>query len=148
MYTVTNNDDLNKAIFENKDKIILLYFGASWCGPCQKLKENFHDDELMKNYDRLAIIYIDVDNDSFSNICDSYDVEALPTQWFTLFEDFSMKRLDQIVGYDWEKFNYIYQMSVEYVDNLKNNKNVNSDENYDNNSSNNSENNLDNNTIF
>ena len=90
MYTVTNNDELNKLIFENKDKIILLYFGAKWCGPCKKLKENFKNDNLMSQYDKLCVIYLDVDLDTMNNMCEIYEVEALPTLWFLLFKDFSM----------------------------------------------------------
>ena len=35
--------------FQNKDKIILLYFGAKWCGPCKNLKDNFKNDDLMNH---------------------------------------------------------------------------------------------------
>ena len=126
MYTVTNNDDLNKLIFKNKDKIILLYFGAEWCGPCKKLKENFKNDDLMNQYDKLCVIYLDVDLDTMNNMCEIYEVEALPTQWFLLFKDFSMERLHKIVGFNWEELNNTYLQSLELLNDL-NQKTINSD---------------------
>ena len=33
-------NNLDSKILSNNDKIILLYFGAVWCNPCQELKKN------------------------------------------------------------------------------------------------------------
>ena len=126
MYTVTNNDEMNKLIFKNKDKIILLYFGAKWCGPCKNLKDNFKNDNLMSQYDKLCVIYLDVDLDTMNNMCEIYEVEALPTQWFLLFKDFSMERLHKIVGFNWEELHNTYLKSLELLTDL-NNKTHNSD---------------------
>ena len=137
MYTVTNNDELNKVIFENKDKLILLYFGATWCGPCQQLKENFKNESMMSQYDKLCVIYLDVDLDSFNNLCDIYEVEALPTQWFVLFKDFSMERIHKITGFNWGELHNTYINSLELLDNSENNSSENNSENTDNNKENN-----------
>ena len=101
MYTVSNNDELDEIIIENKDKLILLYFGASWCGPCHKLKDKLKDENLMSNFPELCCIYIDIDNDEFSQICEKYNVQSLPTQFITILKNNSVKRLDKIIGYNW-----------------------------------------------
>lgn len=130
MYTVTNNDELNKIIYQNKDKIILLYFGATWCGPCQQLKDNFKNEELMNQYDKLCVIYLDVDLDTLSNISDIYEVEALPTQWFVLFKDFSMERLHKITGFNWSELHNTYLQSLEFLNDVSTNSNETSESNH------------------
>ena len=71
--------NLDNFIQNNNEKIILLYFGATWCGPCKKLKEQFNNEELMKTqFPLLRPIYIDIDNDEFEELVDIYNIESIP----------------------------------------------------------------------
>ena len=136
MYTVSNTDELDEIIIENKDKLVLLYFGASWCGPCHKLKDKLKDEKLMSNFPELCCIYIDIDNDEFSELCEKYDVQSLPTQFITVLKNNSVKRLDKIIGYNWNGLINSYIKNVQLLKNdqeiKKNNQNSKSnDENND-----------------
>ena len=54
--------------------VILLYFGALWCNPCEKLLKTLNDDETKKSMPQLKIGYIDIDNDS-DKIADIYKIK-------------------------------------------------------------------------
>ena len=45
MIEVLGYDEVNKQIWENKDKPIVLYFGTSWCGPCKQLKDKINAEK-------------------------------------------------------------------------------------------------------
>jgi thioredoxin 1 len=54
----------------------VLYFTASWCGPCQSIKPTFHD--LEEEYsDKINFTMIDVDLNS--DLAATHKVEAMPT---------------------------------------------------------------------
>lgn len=104
-------DEVDKIIWENKDKIIILYFGASWCGPCQMLKEKIDDEK-----DKLAntiVIHIDCDEQENEDLVNDWEVKALPTQIFVHLEDTKVIKDDKIEGFDWIKFLMIHQKIIE-----------------------------------
>jgi thiol-disulfide isomerase/thioredoxin len=126
MYTVESVDNLNQFIVSKKHKIIALYFGASWCGPCQKLKDQFKNDVVMKQFKSLDIVYINIDNDNLSDIVESYQIESLPTVFMTMLKDDQVVVLDKIIGYNWNRFVQSYvkniQLLTEYLE-IKNKQN-------------------------
>lgn len=99
MISVEGFDELNKAIVDNKDSLILLYFGASWCGPCMMLKEKIETNkEEIKN---LVVLYVDCDSSDNEEIVEQYNVSALPTQIFVHLDNDKVVKDDKIEGYDW-----------------------------------------------
>lgn len=72
---------LDEYIYNKKDsKNIILFFGASWCAPCKKLKNDILqilNDIQAKN---ISLCYIDVDNELNSKIVKKYKIKFLPTQ--------------------------------------------------------------------
>ena len=89
MIDIIGYDDLNKKLWENKDsdKIMMLYFGTSWCGPCKKLKEKIKElankgnsDSTTENNDleKLLCFHIDCDEEENEEICEDWKIEALP----------------------------------------------------------------------
>ena len=108
-------EDLDKIVLENKNNLLLLYFGASWCGPCKILKKNLTDKELMSKYDKLVAIYIDVDNENFSSMCQTYKISSLPTQIITILKDNQLLNIHKLEGFNWDKLINMYQNSMKYL---------------------------------
>lgn len=107
--------DLDKIVLENKNNLLLLYFGASWCGPCKVLKKNLTNQELMSKYDKLVSIYIDVDNENFSDMCQTYEISSLPTQIITILKDNQLLNIHKLEGFNWEKLINMYENSLKYL---------------------------------
>lgn len=101
MHNINNIEELDNFIIDNKSNVILLYFGASWCGPCNKLKEKLCDEECLKDMSLLKVCYIDTDeNEELSTM---YKIKSLPTQIFIKLDDDKVKIISKIEGYDYTK---------------------------------------------
>jgi thioredoxin 1 len=59
-----------------QDKIDLMYFSASWCGPCKMMKPVI-DNFINNNSDKVNLIKIDVDSDR--RVAAAYGVNSVPT---------------------------------------------------------------------
>ncbi len=109
MFEISGIDELNKSIYLNKEKLIMLYFGASWCGPCKKLKAKLHNPSEIKEISNLHVCYLDIDDDNNKDLIDMYSVESLPTLYFIkLNNDNEVEILDKIIGYDWVGIKFAY----------------------------------------
>ena len=78
-------NQVDTAIYENKDKLILLVFTATWCNPCKQLKKQLYDSSSKEGLvvdfkDKLHVIYIDADTEENGDLIECYEVSALPTQ--------------------------------------------------------------------
>lgn len=98
-------DDLDNFLIDNKNKIVMLYFGSERCGPCKTLK-----DKLKKNKSEIPTLkYVYIDIDKFGDLCDVYEIKYLPTLIFVSLDDnLVVNIIDRIDGYDWMKLIFIY----------------------------------------
>jgi thiol:disulfide interchange protein len=109
MNEISGIKQLNETIYLNKDKVIMLYFGALWCGPCKKLKNKLSDPEEVSEMKDLFTCYLDVDNEDNKEIFEMYDVENLPTLFFINLNDKNeIEILNKIIGYDWSGIRFTY----------------------------------------
>lgn len=115
MFTPNSMTDLDKIVLENKNKLLLLYFGAVWCGPCKVLKEKLKDESLMSKYNNMISIYIDVDNENFSEISQTYKISSLPTQIITVLKNNQLLNIHKLEGFDWNKLVSMYEDSIKYI---------------------------------
>lgn len=58
-----------------KEKIDLMYFSASWCGPCKMMKPLI-DSFITRNSDKVNLMKIDVDSDR--HMAQAYQVNSVP----------------------------------------------------------------------
>ena len=101
MYNINTIEELDQFIIDNKSNVILLYFGAYWCGPCTLLKNRLSDNETKNRLPLLKICYIDVDINQ--TICTIYDINSLPTLIFIKLEYDKVITVSKIIGSDYTK---------------------------------------------
>lgn len=80
-----NNDVINS------NKLVLVDFFATWCGPCQMLAPVL--EELANADDSFDVVKIDIDSDR--DLAIQYDIEAVPT--LIIFKN--GKELDRTMGF-------------------------------------------------
>lgn len=104
-------DELDEYIIDNveKKKVVLLYFGATWCGPCKQLKKKLAEPETKKDMPKLAVCYIDVDDTSNSTLVNKYDIKSLPTQIFIKLDKNKVVQVSKIEGFDYMKLKTNYE---------------------------------------
>lgn len=85
-----NENNFNEKI--NKEKIVLVDFWATWCGPCRILSPIL--DELSKEYEEDLIEFKKVNVDDNGALVKQYEITAVPTLLF--FKN--GKKIHRVVG--------------------------------------------------
>jgi thiol-disulfide isomerase/thioredoxin len=68
-------DEAVKIAKKDKKKIFL-YFGASWCAPCQAMKKMFKEKEVKEKLDKFVVLIVDVDENP--TLKKKYKVKSIP----------------------------------------------------------------------
>jgi len=76
----------------NGDKLVLVDFNATWCGPC-KMMQPFIDNMALNRLDDVTVISVDTDKEE--NLAREYGIQNLPT--IMLFK--KGKILEKSIGY-------------------------------------------------
>ena len=79
-------------------KLIVFYFTAAWCGPCQKISPKVEELSNKLN-DKINFYKIQIDNDDNEEVCEKCKIKSVPT--FILFKERSS--LGIVNGADLEK---------------------------------------------
>jgi protein disulfide-isomerase len=110
MRQVSGIDELDEFILNGVDnnKVVVLYFGAVWCGPCKSLKERLVDPDTYKSMPRLSVCYLDVDDMENEDLVQKYNVEAFPTQIFIRVDKNRVVEVSRVEGYDFTKLKLEY----------------------------------------
>ncbi len=88
--TELSDDDAESKLLVDNDRLIVLDFYATWCGPCKRMDPILKD--LNKKYkDRVDFYKIDVDK---SQVDDALGISAMPTYLFIK----NSSNLEQIEG--------------------------------------------------
>lgn len=103
MYNCIGIKDLDIFLVNNSTNVLLLYFGATWCGPCSQLKQRFAQPDIPQIFKNLALIYIDVDINENLEIIELYKIEALPTLIFIKLESDNVCIKSRLEGYDFNR---------------------------------------------
>ena len=119
MIEFTEDDDIVKILLENMDKSVLslLYFTASWCGPCQKIKPFLKDFSEKSKIDKYNIEYYMIDIDKNKEFCDKCEIKSVPTFFIMNGKDL----LSSQNGSDQDK---LTEMIVETFNKFNSNKHI------------------------
>lgn len=60
-----------------KDKLIILKFTASWCGPCKMIQPWLNEQK--KIYTNNLFFEVDVDNQNYEQLVVDFNINAMPT---------------------------------------------------------------------
>ena len=115
MIEFTEDDDIVKVLLENMEKSVLslLYFTASWCGPCQKIKP-FLDElsDKLKENGEYNIEFYKIDIDKNEDFCNKCDIKSVPTFFIMNGKDLlsslngaNKTKLSEIIVETFNKFN-------------------------------------------
>lgn len=119
MIEIVGKEQLEEFIWENSNekKIIIIYFGADWCGPCQALKKKLASSEAKEIMPDLVVGYLDIDINENENVSETYSVKSLPTQIFIDLKETQIVEKKRIIGFDWTTLVNTYKE----LDKLRNN---------------------------
>jgi thioredoxin 1 len=70
---ITTKKDLKEYV--QKNPVVIVKFKAEWCGPCKKI--NPLVNRLMKQYDKMKYVVVDVDNGG--GIASQLRIRSIPT---------------------------------------------------------------------
>ena len=98
----SNIDSVNK-IINNQFHKTILYFTASWCGPCKAIAPTV---EALANDDRFSgnVLVVKIDVDLFEDISGECDVSCMPT--FQLYQN--QKLVNKVEGADEQKLTQLF----------------------------------------
>ncbi|XP_051876123.1 thioredoxin-like [Pristis pectinata] len=92
VHHLCNMDELTAKLKEAGDKLVVIDFYATWCGPCNYIKPIY----AKYSEEHTDVIFCSVDSDEAEDITVAYDIKSLPT--FIFFK--KEKEVDKITGAD------------------------------------------------
>jgi thioredoxin 1 len=75
VHAVKDSDDFKTCLKEAGDKLVVIDFHATWCGPCKMIAP--HMEEMSKSME--DVVFLKVDVDECEDIAEQYKVTAMPT---------------------------------------------------------------------
>ena len=90
---VEDNGELDDIIKNNLEKLIVVDFFATWCGPCVRIAPKLEEMSKSDDY-KDRVLFLKVDVDAASEISEKYKIQAMPT--FILFKEGS--KVDEMMG--------------------------------------------------
>ena len=70
-------DNLKKCL--DVDKYILLFFTASWCGPCKRIYPELEELSRKLNKNLIEIYKVHIDNDDNEQVSEIFNVKSVPS---------------------------------------------------------------------
>jgi len=96
VYQVASSDDMKAKLAEAGDKLVVVDFFATWCGPCKMIAPQLEEHSKEKT----DIVFLKVDVDDNEDIAAEYDIASMPTFVFikngAVLGSFSGASLDKL----------------------------------------------------
>ncbi|XP_026324560.1 thioredoxin-2 [Hyposmocoma kahamanoa] len=89
-------DDLKTRLAEAGDKLVVIDFMATWCGPCKMIGPKL-DEMAQEMTDSIVVLKVDVDE--CEDIATEYNINSMPTFVFVK----NSKKLDEFSGANVDK---------------------------------------------
>lgn len=74
--------DLDKLVAEAyaQEQIPVVFFSATWCGPCQQFKRALNNTNVARSLQNVQLIMVDVDKDyELENFSAAYNITEIPS---------------------------------------------------------------------
>ncbi|XP_014206140.1 thioredoxin [Copidosoma floridanum] len=94
---ISNVAELEETLKNAGDKLVVIDFSATWCGPCKMIKPKY--EELSLKEEMQNVIFLSVDVDEAEDVAMAYQIESMPT--FVFLRD--NKKLEQFSGANLDK---------------------------------------------
>eukprot|EP00029_Vermamoeba_vermiformis_P012747 TRINITY_DN770_c0_g1_i1.p2 TRINITY_DN770_c0_g1~~TRINITY_DN770_c0_g1_i1.p2 ORF type:complete len:106 (-),score=37.96 TRINITY_DN770_c0_g1_i1:113-430(-) len=78
VHEIKNKAEFDSALAANKDKLVVIDFSATWCGPCKMISPKF--EEMSKKFTDIACFKVDVDE--AEDVAAACGITAMPTFQF------------------------------------------------------------------
>lgn len=91
---ITSINIFNNLIINNSNKLIVLKFTATWCGPCQRIKTQY--ENLSSEYPN--IVFTEIDVDEMEKLTQHFEVSCMPTFIFIKSHQNKYETLEKIEG--------------------------------------------------
>uniref|UniRef100_A0A0K8TPJ4 Thioredoxin n=1 Tax=Tabanus bromius TaxID=304241 RepID=A0A0K8TPJ4_TABBR len=97
VYVVKNKADFDAQLTAAADKVVVVDFFATWCGPCKVIAPKL--EEFAATYvDKIVVLKVDVDE--CEELASEYDISSMPTFIFIknskVVEKFSGANADKL----------------------------------------------------
>lgn len=90
VYIVRDKEDWDRGMADNKGKTVVVYFKATWCGPCRIITPSFW--EFSRNF--APTVFMMVDMDEADDVASACGIGAVPT--FQVWK--AGQRVDEYIG--------------------------------------------------
>ncbi|XP_018593721.1 thioredoxin-like [Scleropages formosus] len=94
---IEDQDAFDQALADAGDKLVVVEFSASWCGPCNTIAPFF--EELSEREENQNIVFLKVDVDDAQDVANFCDIKCMPT--FHFYKN--GKKMDNFSGSSSEK---------------------------------------------
>jgi len=130
MINIKNKEQLEEFIWENKDKVVVIYVGSNFCNSCKTLKNKLTSVEVISTMRNLVVGYVDINSKENQDICELYKISYIPVQSFVTVKGTQIVEIKRIIGYDWINFTMTYNLIINdmsnkndtsYIDNMMDN---------------------------
>ncbi|XP_013791549.1 thioredoxin-2-like [Limulus polyphemus] len=96
VYTVKDKDDFNAKLEEAGEKLVVVDFYATWCGPCKAMAPQLEKLSVEK---KDTVMFLKVDVDDNEDLSTEYGVSCMPTFIFLK----NKKKVHEVTGAAIEK---------------------------------------------
>lgn len=124
MINIKNKEQLEEFIWENKDKVVVIYFGSNFCNPCKTLKNKLTSVEVISTMRDLVVGYVDINSKENQGICELYKISSIPVQSFVTLKGTQIIEIKRIIGYDWINFTMTYNLIINDMSNKNDIENI------------------------